>query len=182
MKFTNRALHRDFAYFYFGLIITFSLSGIILNHRQDWYPMDYVYESEEITLEIPENLEKLNDKEFVSNISKVWTDSKFDSHRLRDNQLRVYFKGNTIADIDIKTGKGVLEYKRKVPFIGHTMYLHKTTNNFWIWYSDIFGAAMLLIAITGVLIPMGKKGFKQRGWKLAALGLVFPLIFLLFLS
>jgi hypothetical protein len=60
------------------------------------------------------------------------------------------------------------------------MYLHKTTNKFWIWYSDIFGAAMLLIAITGILIPTGKKGFNKRGWKLALAGLIFPLLFLIF--
>ena len=48
------------------------------------------------------------------------------------------------------------------------MYLHKSTNSFWIWYSDIFGAAMLLIAITGILIPAGKNGFSKRGWKLSS--------------
>ena len=75
----------------------------------------------------------------------------------------------------------MLEFKRKVPFLGHTMYLHKTTNKAWIWYSDIFGVAMLIIAFTGILIPMGKNGFKNRGWKLALLGLIFPLIFLIFI-
>ena len=48
MKITNRSLHRDIAYFYVGLIIAFSFSGIILNHRQDWYPMDYTYEATSI--------------------------------------------------------------------------------------------------------------------------------------
>ena len=182
MKFTNRSLHRDFAYFYFGLIIAFSLSGIVLNHRQDWYPMDYTFESREISMTLPEDASKLNDKEYILAISKSWTDNTFDGHRLRGDQLRVYFKGNAIADIDTKTGNGVLEFKRKVPFLGHTMFLHKSTNKFWIWYSDIFGAAMLLIAIMGILIPMGKKGFKQRGWKLAIAGMIFPLIFLVLFS
>mgnify|MGYP000906704477 FL=1 len=58
------------------------------------------------------------------------------------------------------------------------MFLHKTTNKAWIWYSDIFGAGIILIAITGMLIPIGKNGFKKRGWKLALAGLLFPLIFL----
>ncbi|WP_347924069.1 PepSY-associated TM helix domain-containing protein [Pontimicrobium sp. SW4] len=182
MKFTNRAIHRDFGFFYFGLIIAFSFSGIILNHRQDWYPMDYVFESENISMTIPTELQKLNDKDYLIKISNQWTENKFDSHRLRDNQLRIYFKDNAIADIDIETGKGLLEYKRKVPFLGHTMYLHKTTNKFWIWYSDIFGAALILIAMTGILIPMGKKGFKQRGWKLAVLGILFPILFLILFS
>ena len=153
MKISNRSIHRDFAYFYFGLIIAFSFSGIILNHRQDWYPMDYVYESNEISIEIPSDPDLLNDKEFIQSLAtKINANNKFDSHRLRDNQLRLYYKDNVVADIDATTGKGTIEFKRKTPFVGQTMYLHKTTNSFWIWYSDIFGAALILIAMTGVLI------------------------------
>jgi hypothetical protein len=59
------------------------------------------------------------------------------------------------------------------------MFLHKTTNSFWIWYSDIFGVAMLVIAITGMLITKGKNSFSKRGWKLALAGLLFPIVFLI---
>ena len=177
MKITNRSLHRDFAYFYVGLIIAFSFSGIILNHRQDWYPMDYTYESKEVSLTLPKNTNQIT-KEFLIEATKE-LDATYDGHRVRNGKLRVYFKDNAILDTDVKTGNGTLEFKRKVPIIGHSMYLHKSTNNFWIWYSDIFGAAMLLIAITGILIPAGKNGFKKRGWKLALLGMIFPLLFLI---
>ena len=179
-KITNRALHRDLAYFYVGLILAFAFSGIILNHRQDWYPMDYAYESKEVTLNLPANQDEITEdlvKQF-----KLGDDLKYDGHRVRGKQLRVYYKDNVILDANIETGKGVLEFKRKVPFIGHTMYLHKSTNNFWVWYSDIFGLAMIVIAITGVLIPAGKFGFKQRGWKLMLLGLIFPVLFLVLFS
>ena len=173
---TARGLHRDFAYFYFGLIIAFSFSGIILNHRQDWYPMDYTYEQEEISWETTDN--ELINEEMLSSWGEE-RELEYDSHRIREGALRVYFKGNTILDVDLAEGSGVLEYKRKVPVLGHTMYLHKTTNKFWIWYSDIFGAAMLLIATTGVLIPVGQNGFKDRGWKLASLGILFPILVLI---
>jgi len=176
---TNRGLHRDIAYFYVGLIIAFSFSGIILNHREDWYPMDYAYESKEVQLTLSENIDEESIKEF----SEQWELAvDYDGHRVREDQLRVFYKGNTILDANITTGKGMLEYKRKVPFLGHTMYLHKSTNNAWIWYSDIFGVAMLVIAFTGMFIPIGEKGFKRRGWKLAAIGMLFPLIFLFLIS
>ncbi len=182
MKFTNRNIHRDVAFFYVGLLIAFSFSGIILNHRQDWYPMDYTYESMDVELAIPNDVSAIDDS-YLEEATALWeTDAEFDSHRLREESLRIFFKDNVVADIDVKTGKGILEYKRRTPFLGHTMYLHKTTNNFWIWYSDIFGAAMILIAITGILLPAGKNGFKKRGWKLALAGLIFPLIFLFILS
>ena len=182
MKLTNRNIHRDVAFFYVGLLIAFSFSGIILNHRQDWYPMDYTYESSEVELILPEDTNLIDDNLLKEATASWGIEAEFDSHRLRDESLRVYFKDNVVADIDVITGKGIVEYKRKTPFLGHTMYLHKTSNSFWIWYSDIFGAAMILIAITGILIPVGKSGFKKRGWKLALAGLIFPLIFLFILA
>ena len=175
-KITNRNLHRDFAFFYVGLIIAFSFSGIILNHRQDWYPMDYAYESEEVSLSMPADTDQITE-EYIKSFSQEW-DVEYDGHRVRGNELRVYYKDNVVLDVDTNTGEGLLEYKRKVPVIGHTMFLHKSTNSFWIWYSDIFGAAMLVIAFTGILIPAGKNGFKKRGWKLAVAGMLIPLIFL----
>ena len=178
-KITNRSLHRDFAYFYVGLIIAFSFSGIILNHREDWYPMDYTYESKAFEISIPDTEEALTEAYITDATETLGT---YDGHRIRDGKLRVYFKDNAILDADLKTGKGNVEYKRKVPLIGHTMYLHKTTNSYWVWYSDIFGAAMLLIAITGILIPIGKNGFSKRGWKLAIAGMLIPVLFLILFS
>jgi len=180
MKLTHRNIHRDFAYFYVGLILAFSFSGIILNHRQDWYPMDYSYDTKEVQLEIPTDKSAFESEDYIKEISEQWQlASEYDDHRVRDNELRIFYDDNVILDADITTGKGILEYKRKVPFLGHTMFLHKTTNKFWIWYSDIFGIAMLTIAITGMFLVKGKNSFKKRGWKLALAGLIFPSIILI---
>ncbi len=184
MKWENRNIHRDVAYFYVGLIIAFSFSGIILNHRQDWYPMDYAYDTKEVQLHMPSDKSKEAVEKYVKGISAEWNlNAEYDSHRLRGEELRVFFKDNIIMDANISTGKGVVEYKRKTPILGQTMFLHKTTNKFWIWYSDIFGIGMLVIAITGMLIiTTGKNTFKKRGWKLALLGLIFPVIILILFS
>lgn len=181
MKWENRAVHRDVAYFYIGLIIAFSFSGIVLNHRKDWYPMDYTYETKEVQLSLPSDKEVIASEKFIKDISSSWDlDVVYDSHRIRDNELRVYYQDNVVLDADLTSGAGVVEYKRKTPILGHTMFLHKTTNQFWIWYSDIFGIGMLVIAFTGMfIITRGKNSFKKRGWKLALLGLVFPLIILI---
>lgn len=162
MKVTNRSLHRDVAYFYIGLIIAFSFSGIILNHRRDWYPMDYVYESQEVALSLPEDATLIT-KKFLVEATKEW-EVKYEGHRIKEGVLRVYFEENAILDTELNSGKGDLEFKRKVPIIGHTMYLHKSTNSYWIWYSDIFGVSMLVIAITGMFIGAGKNSFWKRGW------------------
>ena len=174
MKVTNRQLHRDVAYFYVGLILAFSFSGIILNHRQSWYPTEYAYESEEVQLNMPQG-ELTEDR--IRELT-VPFELEYQSHRVRGNSLRVDFAGNNILEVNTADGKGVLEARRTMPFLGHTIKLHKSTDTAWIWYSDIFGAGMILIAITGMMIPMGKNGFNRRGWKLMVAGLVFPLLFL----
>lgn len=60
--------------------------------------------------------------------------------------------------------------------------LHVDTSKWWIYYSDIFGVAMLIIAFTGMCIQKGANSFWGRGWKLALVGIIFPLIFLFLLS
>jgi len=82
----------------------------------------------------------------------------------------------------MESGSGTLETIRKRPLLNELVILHKTTNTSWIWYSDIFGLAMLIIATTGMFIARGSESFKKRGWKLALIGVVFPLIFLFFLG
>lgn len=142
--------------------------------------MDYTYELKEVTIDVPENALDLDSEAVILALSEKWDLADvYDSHRIRDNELRIFYDDNVILDADLTTGEGKLEYKKKVPFLGHTMFLHKTTNKFWIWYSDIFGIAMLVIAITGMLITKGKNSFKKRGWKLTVLGLFFPLLILI---
>lgn len=97
------------------------------------------------------------------------------------NTLRVSYASTDIT-MDVSTGKGKLEKYMTTPLLGQMTKLHVDTSNFWIYYSDIFGVAMLVIAFTGMFIVKGDKSFRKRGWKLAAIGIIFPLVFLFLLS
>ncbi|MFI1771928.1 PepSY-associated TM helix domain-containing protein [Thalassobellus citreus] len=174
-----RAIHRDLGYFYVGLIISFAFSGILMNHRSTWHPDKYTTEIKEIQVQLPENKSDISDG-FVKNLAKdLQIEDKLKRHMLRRGTLRVMFN-NTDVEIDVKTGKGEIISFIKTPFISQTMTLHKTNSNWWIYYSDIFGISLIIIAVTGILlINKGKFSFKNRGWKLALAGLVFPIVFLL---
>jgi hypothetical protein len=177
--FDARKWHRDTAYFFVGLIISFSISGIALNHRAKWNPRQYVISSEEVKIELEGRTEF--DEDFSKSVLNRWQlDEKYQSERLRGENLRIYFEGG-IIDLNSGTGEGTLEYIRKRPVLSEMTLLHQTTNEAWIWYSDIFGLGMLFITITGMFIARGKDSFKRRGWKLALIGIIFPLIFLFFL-
>ena len=171
-----RTLHRDISYFYVGLIIAFSISGIALNHRQSFDPQEYTVKTEAINFDLPKDKNKQT-KDYFKNATKEITSEEFRGMRKRGNQVRLYFK-NAFASIDANTGKGEIEYVKTIPVLGQMTILHKTTNTWWIWFSDIFGIAMLIIAITGMFIAKGKNSFRKRGWWLALIGLIFPFIFL----
>ncbi|MBL7864902.1 MAG: PepSY-associated TM helix domain-containing protein [Cyclobacteriaceae bacterium] len=182
MKLTARNTHRDIAYFFLGLIIAFSISGIFLNHRQDWHPRRYSYSIREITLPAPILKEEVTDT-FVTNFT---ASQKIEDNLRRfsvddKNNLRISYTMNDVQ-VDLATGVGKIETYRTTPLLGQMTQLHIDTNKWWIYYSDVFGLAMLTIAITGMFIERGKNSFRQRGWWLALLGLIFPLIFLFLLS
>ncbi|KOY86327.1 hypothetical protein AD998_09380 [bacterium 336/3] len=182
MKMTIRSIHRDLGYFYVGLIISFAFSGILMNHRDQWHAEKYTIETKEFQTQLPKESEITEAfvKGFVSNELKI--KDKFRRHTLKNDKLRINCERHEI-EIDMKTGKGEATEFRKTPIISQMMGLHKNTSNWWIYYSDIFGLSLITIAVTGMFVlPKGKLSFKSRGWKLAVAGLLFPLIFLIFLA
>jgi uncharacterized protein len=180
MALTSRNTHRDLAYFFLGLIIAFSISGIFLNHRQKWHPRRYTSETKDFTME-PVTKDSINEA-FITKFTGVQQiDDIMRRFTVADDNLKISYVNHDV-DVNITTGQGKIVIYKTTPLLGQMTKLHVDTSQWWIYYSDIFGVAMLTIAITGMFIERGKNSFQSRGWKLALLGLIFPLIFLFLLS
>lgn len=174
-----RNLHRDLGYFYIGLIISFAFSGILMNHREVWHPEKYTIKTKAISVSIPKETE-ITEKYAEELGKQLGIEDKIRRHRVKDDVLKISFEKNDV-EIDLKSGKGEIVTFMKTPIISQTMKLHKSTSNWWIYYSDIFGLSLITIAFTGaIMIPAGKFTFKKRGWKLALAGLIVPLLILIF--
>jgi hypothetical protein len=178
MKLTARNTHRDLAYFFLGLIIAFSFSGIFLNHRQAWHPRRYTYNSQEITLKSLVSKDSVNDLFIAAITEEFKIDDPMRRFSVDGDKLRISYANNDVQ-IDLVTGKGKIESYRTTPILGQMTQLHQDTSKWWIYYSDIFGIAMMVIAM---FIQKGENSFWGRGWKLALVGIIFPLIFLFLLS
>ena len=176
-KKTFRNLHRDLGYFYIGLIVSFAFSGLMMNHRDMWHPDKYTTETKSIEVTLPEESE-INE-EFAKDLgTKLEIDDKFRRHNIKKGNLKISFE-NTDVEIEMKTGKGEIISFIKTPIISQSMSLHKNTSNFWIYYSDIFALSLIIIAISGtIMVKAGKFSWRNRGWKLAVAGILFPLLFL----
>lgn len=180
-KINLRNLHRDLGYFYIGLIITFAFSGILMNHRENWHPEEFDVQTKEITTQLPE-AENITEEYVKGFIAQYNIKDVYKRYRVKNGSLRIAYK-NTDVEIELETGKGEIVTYKRTPVINQMMKLHKTTSNWWIYFSDIFGLSLIFIAISGALmIKHGRHTFKRRGWKLTIAGLLFPIIFLFFLS
>ena len=135
----------------------------------------------EISIPVLASKEAIND-EFIAGFTKDQNiDDVLRRFNVEGNNLRIFYASLDVQ-IDISTGQGKIESYRTTPLLGQMTQLHQDTSKWWIYYSDIFGIGMLVIAFTGMFIERGKNSFQGRGWKLALIGIIFPLIFLFLLT
>jgi uncharacterized protein len=176
----SRIIHRDFGYFFFGATIIYALSGIALNHLKDWNP-NYSVEQKEFNTDI--NLKKSeNIKENIFKLlDKIADKGDYKSHYYpSQNEIKIFLQGGSSVVVDITTGIGHAEFLKRRPVFYQINYLHYNPKVWWTWFSDIFAGALIIIATTGLILIKGKKGITGRGAWLTALGIIIPIVFLLF--
>lgn len=174
-----RIFHRDIGYVFFGMFIIYGLSGIALNHIDDWNP-NYSISYKSFTLyNIPEK--DLIDKGLIlSWISELSPDVTYRSHYFpKQDILKIFLKEGSLT-IDMTSGETLLEQIKKRPVFREVNFLHyNKPKKLWTWFSDFFAASLIILAITGLFMIQGKKGITGRGAWLAILGILIPLIFLI---
>ena len=169
----NNVLHRDLGYFFASLIIAYSLSGIALNHVDEWNP-DFIIGKEEITLDNRYQRDEISPdliREFSSLVGEA-------SYRLYDfpseRQVKIYYKDATLM-IDLENGSGTYEKISRRPLFYQVNVLHRNSVEWWKWISDLFAVTLIVITITGMLMLRGSKGLSGRGKWLITAGIVPPL-------
>ncbi len=175
----NRVLHRDFGYFFAATSIIYALSGIALNHLNDWNP-NYVITTRDFQVSsIPDR--SAVDKSFVLDLlDKYDNRNNYKKHYFPSNDiLKVFLKGGSVY-LNLTTGKCLIEKIRKRHVFYEVNYLHYNPGVWWTWFSDIYAGALALLAITGLFILRGKNGITGRGLWLTVAGVIFPLILLYF--
>ena len=171
----NRIIHRDFGYLFFGMTIIYALSGIAINHINDWDP-NYIIKTKEIIIDVPE---EINKEEILNILENYGEKNNYKKHYFpKENRLKVFLKNGTLS-LDLNNGQGIIETIKKRPIFKPINYLHYNPIKWWTWFSDIFSGALILIAISGLFILKGKKGITKRGAWLTVLGILIPIIYLL---
>lgn len=173
----NNILHRDLGYFFAALIIIYSLSGIALNHLDDWNP-NYVVKRYE--KDFVNNKSDIDQAESEVILEKLGFEDQYKSHfRLSETETKIFFDDGSLV-LNSSTNKALIETVKRRTIFYESNYLHYNPNRLWTWVSDIFAGCLIIITITGMLVLRGKKGITGRGKWFIAAGTALPLIFLLF--
>lgn len=173
----NRSLHRDLGYFFSGMVIIYAISGIGLNHLDDWNPR---YSVEERTaewngpgLEVP-----LDDQTALRILEQFGESDSYKHHQTYESgEMKIFIENGSVL-VNPETGECSLEIIHRRPVFFQTTFLHYNPKNFYTWFSDLFAASLIVIAITGMMLLSGKRGLKGRGGVLAGTGMLIPLVLL----
>ncbi|HAN17091.1 MAG: hypothetical protein A2X13_05385 [Bacteroidetes bacterium GWC2_33_15] len=175
----NRDLHRDLGYIFFAMTVIYGLSGIALNHIDDWNP-NYVIRNKEVSVNISTlNLKTLSRENVIPLLNEIAPGEKYKNHYFpEEGILKIFIKDGNIQ-IDTRTGQGILETSKRRPIFHQVNYLHYNPKKWWTIFSDIFAGSLILLAVTGLFVLKGKNGITGRGAWLTSLGIIIPILFLL---
>lgn len=171
-----RILHRDLGYFIVGMTIVYSLSGIFLNHRHDFNP-DYKIYVVDFQTEIRSETEV--DEGMLKKILKdLNADIVFKKHYVTNQgNIKIFIENGEVV-INPATGNGTMNYLQPRPVIFEMNKLHKASiGTLWKWTSDGMAVILLFVAVSGLFLLKGKRGFVRWGWWWTIAGIIVPLFF-----
>lgn len=170
------ATHRDAGYALFALVIVYSISGIAVNHIEDWNP-NYSRSTERRIIEPLADLPREAQVERAASLLGVDTQDVKNHFRPDPETLQLFVEASTYS-IDIPTGKVIVEAARRRPVLFEFNQLHLNhVKGVWTYVADLFAVALILLAVTGLFIVKGENGPWRRGkWYLIG-GFVVPAVF-----
>jgi uncharacterized protein len=167
-----RAIHRDIGYLAVGLTVVYALSGLAINHIQDWDPNFTSYSRESKIDPIPADVP---DAEAFARVQQaLGLGAPRDTYRAGD-ELRLTYDGREIV---VYGDSGQVTDQGQSPrfFLRAANWLHYNRGKrAWTYIADAYAVLLLYLAISGLFMIKGKLGLKWRGLALVTLGAAVPI-------
>ncbi len=170
----NVATHRDLGYFFSSLIIIYCISGLALNHVDDWNA-DFILHKETIPLNQSYERNQINAEQIQQFGALIGQESYKVFDFPTNDQVKIYYD-NASLHIYLAEKRAVLEQVAKRPVFYQVNVIHRNSLKGWKWVSDIFAVLLIVITVTGLFVLKGKHGITGRGkWWIAA-GIIPPVV------
>ena len=170
------ATHRDVGYFFAGLTVIYAISGIAVNHIEDWNP-NYLIRTEMLSVgELPSGGNQALVDAVLGRLAI--TERPESVVRMAPDELKIFLDRRTLT-VTVPSGEVRDERARRRFAFFEVNYLHLNHGKgFWTWFADVYAVGLLVLACTGIFIITGKKGLGGRGRWLLLAGLAIPLLYL----
>lgn len=185
-----RILHRDIGYFLAPLVILYSISGIAVNHIDDWNP-SYATEVRKLAMgrlapagQDPFEVHGLDGLQALLTSQLALDPAEVQGRRRSSpKHFMLFLPEGGEAKVDVTTGAGTLKRVTPRPLLFEANVLHLNhLKGAWTWAADIMGLLLLFLAVSGLVMLKGKKGFWGRGKWFFAAGCLVPAVFLAYYS
>jgi hypothetical protein len=175
-----RAFHRDIGYVAVALTIAYGISGIAVNHIGEWNPS---YRFGERTVDVGPLTGSIADKA-AAIVTRLALDPREVRGHFQETEtlLRVFLTEGQEAKIDTTTGHGTLKTLSTRPVLFEVNALHlNNLKGAWTYVADVFAVALIVLALTGVSMMKGHRGFWGRGKYFVGAGLAIPIAAIVYL-
>jgi uncharacterized protein len=169
-----RAIHRDVGYLAVGFTIIYAISGIAMNHVDDW---NYNYNAKERTLQIAPVPDDASDEVAAKLVADAAGKGKADDVFRAGDEVRLeYADGTKVTAIGAEVT--VQEVKSRFFFRAATWLHAAKGKQGWKYIADVYALLLIYLAVSGLFMIKGKLGLKWRGSILVAVGLSVPVVYL----
>ena len=178
----NRGLHRDIGYFCIGLTLIFAVSGIALNHLNDWNPNYRV--TQEIHL-IPEIDRVINNENFEPwLLEKLNINGKIKARFWQTpSEYKLFTTDNHSLLINTQDNSVVVEQVKARFLLKSLNALHlNEIKSAWTYFSDLYAILLIYLALSALFMVKGKKGVKSLRGLLVIAGFIVPASFMIIYS
>lgn len=170
----NNAAHRDFGYFFSSLIVIYCLSGLALNHIDDWNP-DFIITRDSVAVDGKYTKAEIS-RDVILQFSKAVGQNDYKVFDFPTNdQVKIYYDDASFH-VNFVTGKGVYENVSRRAVFYESNVIHRNDVKGWKWAADVFAIMLIAINITGLFVLKGKYGITGRGKWLVAAGTIPPIV------
>lgn len=174
-----KIIHRDLGYIFFGLTVIYSISGIAVNHVDEWNP-NYKIENKVVSITPNPDSAATNESMTKFIITELGlTDTVQNIFRSGPVSIDLFFENKTL-NANLETGEVNMEIVHSRPILRETNFLHlNAPKKLWTYIADAFAFGLIFLAVTGLFMLKGKNGITGRGKWLTIAGVLIPILFLI---
>jgi len=175
----SRFLHRELSFFFSGMVLIYTVSGIVMNHRDSINP-NYSVEQKEYVAEVLPAQTDIKKEDVLKLLAPLGEEAHYTKHYFpQPGVMKVFLKGGSSLLMELSTRKVVYEKLTRRSILSILTKLHYNPGKWWTFFADFFAIGLIVITVTGLIMLRGAKGLWGRGGIELLLGIAIPLLFLL---